>query len=89
MLHPETLEQMSRLFPEGYYLLPSSVHEFLIIPKSMDISPKELGEMVRDVNHQMVSKEEILSDRVYEYDKEKRRILQVPESIEKERGMER
>lgn len=89
MLHPETLEQMSRLFPEGYYLLPSSVHEFLIIPKSMDISPKELGEMVRDVNHQMVSKEEILSDRVYEYDKEKGRILQVPESIEKERGMER
>lgn len=89
VLHPETLEQMGRLFPEGYYLLPSSVHEFLIVPKSMGISPKELGEMVRDVNRQAVSREEVLSDRVYEYDKEKGRILQVPESIEKGRGMER
>ena len=30
-----------------------------------------------------------MSDRIYEFDKEKRQLCQVPESIEKEKEMER
>ena len=45
--------------------------------------------MVRNVNETEVAREEVLSDRIYEFDKEKRQLCQVPESIEKEKEMER
>ena len=50
---------------------------------------KELGQMVREVNRDMVSREEVLSDRVYEYDKDLGKICQVPESIQKSREVTR
>ena len=62
-------------------IIPSSIHELLIVPKSPEIDPRELGEMVRAVNRAEVAKEEQLSDRVYEYDREAGMIRQVPESI--------
>ena len=83
------MKKIGEIFPEGVYILPSSVHEVLIIPKENAPSPKELGEMVREVNRAEVAREEVLSDRIYEYDKEHGKICQVPESIEKQRGMER
>ena len=45
--------------------------------------------MVREVNRTEVLREEVLSDRVYEYDREKGKIRQVTESLEKARVMER
>ena len=59
------------------------------MPKEQGISPKDLGQMVREVNRAEVAREEVLSDRVYEYDKEAQKIRQVPESIERARGMEK
>ena len=61
----------------------------IIIPKDLGMTPKEMGEMVRDVNQKEVARDEILSDRVYEFDKEKRQLRQIPESIEKAKEMER
>lgn len=88
LLYPGVLDRVSELFPEGFYILPSSVHETLIVPKD-GMNPKDLGNMVREVNREMVDPEEILSDRVYEYNKELGRIQQVPESIQKSREAER
>ena len=79
--YPGVLEKADQLFPKGFYILPSSIHELLIVPKSPEIDPRELGEMVRAVNRAEVAKEEQLSDRVYEYDREAGMIRQVPESI--------
>lgn len=79
--YPGVLEKADQLFPQGFYILPSSIHELLIVPKSPEIDPRELGEMVRAVNRAEVAKEEQLSDRVYEHDREAGMIRQVPESI--------
>lgn len=89
MLYPEVLDRMCGLFPEGYYILPSSVHDLIIVPKSAGVVPVELGEMVRDISRAALKREEVLSDRIYEYDKVKGRIFQVPESMEKGREAER
>ena len=86
---PGVMEKISRIFPEGFYILPSSIYEVLVVPKDGEITPKELGSLVREVNQAEVSSEEVLSDRVYEYDREKGKICQIPESLPKERGMER
>lgn len=91
---PGVMEKLNELFPEGFYVAPSSIHETLIIPKNtmneMNIGLEYMGRMVRDINERYLDPNEILSDRIYEYDKESGKIRQVPESIEKERkGMER
>lgn len=89
LAYPNLQEQLESVIPQGCYLLPSSVHEMIIIPKDLSMTPKEMGEMVREVNQKEVSRDEILSDRVYEFDQEKRQLRQVPESIEKTKEMER
>ena len=89
LAYPNLQEQLESVFPQGCYLLPSSLHEMIIIPKDLGMTPKEMGEMVREVNQKEVARDEILSDRVYEFDKEKRQLCQIPESIEKAKEMER
>ena len=86
---PEVLNKLDQLFPEGFYVLPSSVHEVLIVPDNGEVEPRMLGEMVREVNRAEVEREEVLSDRVYSYDKEKHQIRQEPDSIQKAKEMER
>jgi len=51
------------------YILPSSIHEVIILPKSTMFNKEELMAMVRDVNTEGVSKDEVLSYTVYEYDR--------------------
>lgn len=89
LAYPGVLEKISTIFPEGFYIIPSSVHECLFVPKSPRIDPKELGQMVRQINQEQLDREDVLSDRVYEYDKSADKFHQVPESVKKERGMER
>ena len=86
---PEVLNKLNQLFPEGFYVLPSSVHEVLIVPDNGEVEPRRLGEMEREVNRAEVKREEVLSDRVYRYDKEKHQIRQEPDSIQKAKEMER
>ena len=89
MFEPKVMDRLSQSFPEGFYILPSSLHEVLILPDRGGISPKELGAMVREVNRSQVEKMEQLSDRVYHYDKEAQKIVEVPESIERGKEMSR
>ena len=85
LLCPGVLDKISNLMPEGFYILPSSIHETIIVSKECGMSPKHLGQMVREINHEMVDREDVLSDRIYEYDKDLGKIKQVPESIQKSR----
>lgn len=85
---PGVTEKLDELFPEGFFVVPSSIHETMIVPKRSagQITPEIMGQMVRDINRTYVDKKDILSDRIYEYDKESGTIRQVPESMEREKG---
>ncbi len=52
------------------YIVPSSVHEVILIPVDGDITKDGLDEMVRSVNSTELSKEEILSDSAYLFTRE-------------------
>ena len=51
-----------------FYILPSSVHEVIIVPVSGDIERDELEAMVKVVNRDEVAPEDRLADRVFLYD---------------------
>ncbi len=50
-----------------YYILPSSIHEVLLLPCTADLTPEGLAQMVQNVNADVVSDEDFLSDHVYIY----------------------
>lgn len=49
------------------YVLPSSIHECILVPIYGNVRKDELGKMVREVNASCVEQEEVLSDKVYRY----------------------
>ena len=51
-----------------YYVLPSSIHETIIVPKNASMNATELKNMVMEINGKEVSPDEVLTDSVYEYD---------------------
>ncbi len=54
---------------EMFFILPSSIHEFLVVT-DMSFSPNELKDMVMNVNATEVSPKDRLSNNVYKYDGE-------------------
>lgn len=71
----DVLERTMEQVGEDCYILPSSLHELLLIPKSTGFSVEELQEMVESVNSSQLLPEEILSNRVFEYDSAHRKLL--------------
>lgn len=52
---------------DGFFLLPSSIHEWIIVPKFHVDSSHALAEIVKDINETEVDAEEVLSNSVYCY----------------------
>lgn len=52
---------------ENYYIIPSSVHEVIIVPESKAPKKAEIEEMVMEINETQVEEEEVLSNRIYFY----------------------
>ena len=73
ILNQELLEQFAEQCDSNFYILPSSVHEVILLieEESMDIG--ELNEMVRQINEDQVPREDVLEEHVYYYDREKGR----------------
>ena len=72
--YPDVKEKTAELLGKDYYILPSSIHEVIIVPDSPDIKAKELCDMVKQANRSVVDEKDILSDNVYHYSKDDRRL---------------
>ena len=60
---------------ENYYVIPSSVHEMIILPESAAPQKKEIEETVSEINRTQVEDEEVLSDRVYYYNARSKQLM--------------
>lgn len=81
---PSILQKVTGILRDDLYLVPSSVHEVLVLPKHADwvraVSEKELGQMVREINLSEVPPEEVLSDHLYEFSGRDRQVRTVQKS---------
>lgn len=89
ILYPDIAEKAREIIGGDYYIIPSSVHECLLISKDCGPSPKCIGEMIRDINMTQVEREEWLSDHAYEMDFDKKELITVKESLPRQKEMER
>ncbi|MDD2979110.1 MAG: DUF5688 family protein [Hespellia sp.] len=69
MIYEYVLEMIGGKLQENFYILPSSVHEVIIIPESKSIKGDELNEMIREINETQLDDEEVLADHAYYYDR--------------------
>ena len=69
ILYKGLLKSFSDKLNSDFYILPSSIHEIILIPANIEIKVKHLKEMVKDVNTFQVAEEDILSDNVYYYNR--------------------
>ena len=67
--YPGFMEQAAEKIGGDFFVLPSSIHEVLLIPDDGRQDFHELAAMVQTINETQVAPEERLSDNVYHYDK--------------------
>ena len=63
------LQEFAARVGSDVFILPSSIHETLLIPANADMDVEYLRDMVRTVNRTEVAPDEILSDSVYRYNR--------------------
>ena len=71
ILYPNILKDFASAVKSDFYILPSSVHEVILLPAQGDEDKEGLKRMVCEVNETQVEREEVLSDSVYYYSQEK------------------
>ncbi len=73
MLYEDKLHKLAEGVGTDLYILPSSVHEVIAVSVEMG-EPEELARMVAEINMDQVDLSERLSNQVYHYDKDLRKI---------------
>lgn len=74
ILYENVLYDFAQKLGANLYILPSSVHEVILLPKLSMFEKDELVNMVKEVNTEGVAADEVLSDYVYEYNRTERLI---------------
>ena len=67
ILYDGLLRTFAEKIGGDFYILPSSVHEVILVPANGDMDARYLIQMVKEVNATEVSPDEVLSDNVYMY----------------------
>lgn len=75
LLYPHVLSHIGTLLKRNFFVLPSSVHECILVPDLGHYTRFELMKMVREVNQNQVEEEEILSYQVYYYDRKREALV--------------
>ena len=75
ILYVGVLKKFAEEIGKDLILLPSSIHEVLLLPDDGDSDYEALSALVREMNEEQVRREEWLSGHVYRYLKEEDRII--------------
>ena len=74
ILYPGVLEEIAGEMGD-FFILPSSIHEVVLLPDTCGVDRESLKKMVREVNVTQVAPEDVLSDTLYRYDRAGRRVV--------------
>ena len=69
ILYPDELKNFARKVERDLFVLPSSVHETILIPRYAGLNRDSFLNIVTEINHSQVAEEEVLADSVFFYNK--------------------
>lgn len=88
VLNEKAMEDIAEKVGGDFFILPSSIHELLVVPKQDGMDYSSLEAMVQEVNATQVAPEEKLSDHVYEYDAKEKELYRADKAEEHEQKVE-
>ncbi len=74
LAYPEFAEKAAETIGGSFYMLPSSVHEFILIKDDGKPNAKDLNKMVRNVNETVLEPRDLLSSQCYHYDAKEKKL---------------
>jgi len=74
ILYPNLLETIANQLDSDLIIIPSSIHEVLILRKTGDLKLEDLDVLVKMVNHEELATTEVLSNHVYIYLKDEKEL---------------
>lgn len=77
ILYPGILAEAARRLKGSFYILPSSIHEVILLPDDGRGNGDGLHEMIADINQSQLREEEVLSDYAYRYDAATGKVFEV------------
>lgn len=78
ILYEGILQKFADTMKKDIIILPSSVHETILLPAELNHSSEVFREMVSEVNRTQVDEQEVLSDQVYLYLRKDDKIIVMP-----------
>lgn len=69
LIYPDVIQNFAEKQDKNLYVIPSSIHEILVVPAEEEHSLSELSQMVKETNEKHVSSDEILANQAYFYDR--------------------
>lgn len=77
LFYPDVLKHFAQAADKNFYVLPSSVHEVILVPERKEFCGEAFRQMVEEINREQVEWEDVLSDSVYYYDREKGKLEKI------------
>lgn len=74
LLYKNVLDEIASRFSSNLMILPSSIHEVILVPIENDCDMQQFNEMVCEVNRTQLAAEDVLSDHAYFYDYKEKKI---------------
>ena len=71
MLRDDLMEEMAEKLDGNFYIIPSSIHEVILIAEHAQITEESLTELLHQMNSEMEDEKEYLSNSIYFYDAER------------------
>lgn len=79
MFYPNIMDEIERQMGGKVTIIPSSIHEVIVIPADASQSEKDFAEMIADVNKTEVAPQEILGYRPLVYDEITKKVVPMAE----------
>ena len=75
IIFTDKLQEFAEEHGSDVFIIPSSVHELILVPAVGEMSARDIKEMVRDVNDTQLDVQDRLSYNVYLYSKEEKQLM--------------
>jgi hypothetical protein len=75
IIYPNLLRDFALSIDSGFYVIPSSVHEVILVPSEDTYDSDRIRLMIQEINDTQVKAEEILSYSLYYFDKEENKLF--------------
>ena len=87
--YPDFCKEAAETLGGSFYLIPSSVHEFILIKDDGTPRAKDLNKMIKNVNETVLEPRDYLSDQCYHYDAKSKTLetgLKYADKVKQKKG---